>query len=132
MNIVDFITARLNDDEKAATAAGDAFDPAWYYDERVDDSPLWQVWAYDEIVASDLAEPVAIHVARHDPARVLREVEAKRAIVQQYGRWSTMAEGEHGQARAVFEAGADGLLTAIRALANVYVDHPDFIAEWRV
>jgi hypothetical protein len=73
-------------------------------------------------------EAIAAHVAMHDPARVLREVEAKRAIMEQH------PEGEDGW------CGDQMALTGckwerwpcptLRHLAAAYSDHPDYREEW--
>lgn len=74
------------------------------------------------------------HIARHDPARVLREVAAKRAIIEAYmesGREFT----RHMEAGAPVEArfGAmQALEHVIRNLATVYADHPDYREEWNI
>jgi hypothetical protein len=52
----------------------------------------------------------AAHIARHDPARVLADVKAKRAIIGD--EWS--------------DPGWDVLC----ALASAYADHPDYREEW--
>ena len=56
------------------------------------------------------------HIARRDPARALREVEAKRQIIRCYqeAQRSLVAEGE------------DALWEAIGFLADAYSDHPDY------
>ena len=68
------------------------------------------------------------HIARHDPARVLREVEAKRAIVADYAD----ACAKYRADRTEFRAGERfaALLAATR-LAAVYADHPDYREEWK-
>ena len=55
------------------------------------------------------------HIARHNPARVLRECEAKRRIVDdvQCGWFDTDLAG------------------ACKHLAAVYSDHPDYDEEWK-
>ena len=53
---------------------------------------------------------VAGHIARHDPARVLAECDAKRRIVERRNH-------------------LDG--PTLRALAAVYADHPDWREEWK-
>lgn len=70
-------------------------------------------------------EPRDSHIARHDPARVLREVEAKRAIIDQYVRDS---DSDHWEARlAADDFGED----AVRLLAAVYADRPGHREEWK-
>lgn len=59
----------------------------------------------------------ASHIARHDPARVLREVEAKRRIVDRYV-WLR----EHGDTGDV--------AWVLPLLAAAYADHPDYRPEW--
>lgn len=53
------------------------------------------------------------------PSRWLAECEAKRRIVQEH-EWSY---------RDVAES---GLKSALRILASVYADHPDYREEWKV
>jgi len=111
--LVAFLNARLDEDEAAARAAASG---PWMSDTGVD--------------------AVAKHIARHDPARVLREVAAKRAIVEFYieppngirtGNIEVLsAERESGSAPRV--------LTVIEAialdLAAVWSDHPDYNPAW--
>lgn len=73
----------------------------------------------------------ATHIARHDPARVLREVAAKRAIVTRYaavlqsfydpgnGLWPDVSRREKSHAYA-----------ALCDLAAIWVDHPDYQDGW--
>ena len=56
-------------------------------------------------------------VVRHDPARVLREVEAKRKILADY---------DNGYDEGL----TPGLDVAVYYLVAVYSDHPDFRQEW--
>lgn len=69
------------------------------------------------------------HLARHSAARVLREVEAKRRIVDEY------AERAHYDNEDWHYEGATGRIhglgEALRFLASVYSDHPSFREEWR-
>jgi hypothetical protein len=73
------------------------------------------------------ARPVADHVAEHDPARVLREIEAKRQIVERYEELCA-ASKEDGLIGDVTEEYQDFLL---RLLALPYADRPGFREEWR-
>ena len=95
-------------------------------------------------VCPDQAIPNGDHIARHDPARVLAECEAKRRIVENE-RWRPwppamecaghpgpfMPHGDYGEDYC-FAAGPhqDGLNENLRALAAVYADHPDYDQEW--
>ncbi|MEV6854736.1 DUF6221 family protein [Streptomyces microflavus] len=85
----------------------------------------------------------AKYIARHDPARTLREVEAKRMIVDAHGRdhecISLTGSGEtnaiDGKPWALWEpehtADAERPCFVLRALALPYADHPDYLEEWR-
>lgn len=70
------------------------------------------------------------HIIRHDPARVLAEIEAKRRILTALDAATTKSVGA-----AVGVDAQDGLVSglhhAARQLAAVYADHPDYRAEWR-
>lgn len=66
--------------------------------------------------AEEVRSGPALHIARHDPARVLAECEAKRAIVE---------EATHPQTSSV-----EGY-NILRILAVAHADHPDYDEEWR-
>src|SRR5690242_13034934 len=132
--LTEFLLARIAEDEAAAREVTDFFysEGRWKWghalpvkvallDDREsvvlatrDDGPTW--------MACD-------HIARHDPARVLAECEAKRRIVQRHALREFFRPG-----------GADALCTHcrdshpcadLRDLASVYADHPDYREEWR-
>lgn len=136
MDLVEFLTARLDEDEQVARSAeggtwswrqgyGDMCDdPECRYGQLMSESGgsltlLMDVHGYDVHRDWEGAE----HIARHDPARVLREVEAKRAILS-WVEWHVMTFG----ASATLLASTQRLLLA---LASVYADHPDYQEEWR-
>jgi hypothetical protein len=120
-----FITARLDEDEaatKAVAPLGHVFDMGG---ERLDDQFAHirvRHHSEDGRSYSQPDQPATRHFARHDPARVLREVAAKRAIVAlagtpddddpYYGGWDTVME------------------LVLRNLAAVWSDHPDYRPEW--
>lgn len=73
-------------------------------------------------------ERVAQWIAHHDPARVLREVAAKRAIV------AAWLESEAALDRGYSDVNRGGQLalrTACRHLAAAWEDHPDYREDWR-
>lgn len=84
-------------------------------------------WSVHDVAKCDalLYEEDMADAARRDPdcdcgypARVLREVEAKRAIVD--------------ECNAMDDEGlTPGLRSAVVSLAAVYGDHPDYRQEWR-
>lgn len=79
---------------------------------RVGNLPQFAISSAEEVPTT-----VGAHIIRHDPARVLREVEAKRKVVDRYA-W-LREHGDTGDARWV-----------LPLLAAVYADHPDYRPEW--
>ena len=132
MELSSFIRARLDDDEAAAKAAGLRAKSPWDKGDAAG-SPLPSAVsmfdASDESFAVIRGSYVAGHVMRHDPARVLREVEAKRAIVAAYSEHADLdiadPEPEYAYGHAA------GLGFAVRQAAAVYSDHPDYQPEWK-
>ena len=142
MTITEFLKARLDEDEAAALA--------WPEDERgwkpvgnrnlrygsgrseqvgaVDVSGRVLDWWERIYVRRDI-DGLTGHIARHDPARVLRDVAAKRAILEMHtwtasldGCWS--CSGDHGADPTPAPCGT------LRHLAAVYAVHPDYNTKW--
>lgn len=113
-DLVAFLRARLDDDERIAAAVDST---PWRQGEH--GSPEWDhhlVYVDDDVrIFHDLTEEEAAHVARHDPARVLAEVAAKRAILDQLVLYALLADG-----------GDD----MIRLLVQPYAGHPHFHPSW--
>lgn len=117
MILVEFLQARLAEDELIALAATDG-SPRWktHYDFRdvKDDQGHYVVQA--DTVHPSLEQ--AAHIARYSPARVLQEVEAKRLVLADYLRHE--AEGDLLR-RGITE-------DILRSLCAVYAEHPDYNA----
>jgi len=115
-----FLAARLDEDEGTAKAAELRFPGPW--DRAVaPDSPLPSAVSLydsrDESFGVIRGSYAADHIARHDPARVLREVAFKRAILGQYATaagWSS-----------------DNWPLSLRLLAAIWSDHSDYDREWK-
>ncbi|WP_329390218.1 DUF6221 family protein [Streptomyces sp. NBC_01716] len=103
-----FLQARYDEDEAAARVATPG--PWGPSGKSVIDG--------DGIAFVEAPRRDAAHIARHDPARVLRGIEAKRRVV---GRINSHAAG-----MGVDEVHGD----VLRALAAEYADHPDFDPSW--
>jgi hypothetical protein len=80
-----------------------------------------------------ISEADQTHIARHDPARVLREIEAKRAIVARYefacreaGRLALTEEE-----REVWVQVAGALQSCVLCLAVIYAGRPGYDEAWR-
>lgn len=71
-------------------------------------------------------EAVTRHIAEHDPARVLREIDAKRAVVAAYAEVAENDVAEFEYARGW----ANALGFAVRQYALVYTDRPGYRDDW--
>ena len=143
-DLVTFLNARLDEDEyyaRSATMQKDNRDSkSW----RVDPEP----WAYGTGIVDGTRDGkggVAVapgshkadHIARHDPARVLREVEAKRKILAEHARGypTTYPEPSGQPTCGTCHCGGwdwepcDWPCGTVLALAAVYSDHPDYRQE---
>jgi hypothetical protein len=130
VTLIEFLRARLDDDEATARAA----DPEWrtehtrYHLAALDDEP-------------------AGHIARHNPARVLAEVDAKRRIVDHHAitvkkaniapyNWQT-GDPQPAEYDVTCEicGWVGGLPTSgcltLQLLALPYADHPDYDPAWK-
>jgi Family of unknown function (DUF6221) len=121
-DLVAFILARLDEDERIARAAG-AYYPSWAYDRETftvanAESPIAARKADGRSPINDVDGE---HIARHDPARVLRDVEGKRRLVD------TVTAERPVNSRPVDAALA---LTVLRLTALAWSDHPGYRAEW--
>jgi hypothetical protein len=151
VTLTEFLTARLDEDEAVARKASH---------QKVA-GPFHGDWRADSLALSVVADREdRRHIARHDPARVLAEVAAKRAIVELHKvmpwrlstvgyvqghdgrRWAQhyyggccslcTAGGEYGGNVAEFDTDEPDYCDTLRHLAAVYADHQDFREEWRV
>ena len=77
-------------------------------------------------VASEVYIPNAEHMVRHDPARVFREIAAKRVMIAD---WEIYADAAYPDFGGGFSTAMDGV---VAGLAGVYSNHPDFKADWSI
>jgi hypothetical protein len=127
--IMEFLKARLDEDQSALRLALSA---DWQVDSMFRTVVNRQGSTETQIVQDPSAQVRDLeHIARHDPARALREVAAKRRIMYEYE-----CEVERGAAgsRPDFQARHGGIVDAysasLRIIASVYADHPDYQQEW--
>lgn len=122
-DLVAFLAARLDEDEEAARQV----EGTW---RQIDQTGV--IVASDGRHAEECASAhwagVAEHIARHDPARVLRDVAARRAIVTSWRASNAEMQTPLPDDRNI--GVADGLDEAVCYLAAVYADHPDYQEEW--
>lgn len=143
--LTDFLLARLAEDEAEARKAVNAARPGlhWRWDapdgSEDSDASRWLRTVEEFPTTSGVGPlpafplgsettvepaPAMSHIARHDPARVLAEVEAKRAIVE-----SCRADYEYAQSRN--DDTTELAEEVMWALALPFADHPDFDESWR-
>lgn len=152
-DLVAFLRARL--DETAAKARAASEPESWI---KLNREPLsrWavQYWADPDraavIADPEGALPVVVtpqgmddadaearvqHIAHHDPARVLAEVDAMRRVMECHESWEagngdTLC-GRCGREHIDGRLGGHFPCQTLRLLALPYGDHPDYREEWR-
>jgi hypothetical protein len=132
LTLAGFVLARIGDDEAVAHAARVAPSP-WTvtglgYSPCVADADDDAICYAEDSGNGEMHRDVAAHVARHDPAHVLADCEAKRRIVERCSHdfWMFGSPTPTRQPNT-FEA-----QWILAALALPYADHEDFREEWRV
>lgn len=120
VGIVEFLNARLNEDVVIAF--------------------MGEEWSAEDWEAAAGSGIVATHIARHDPARALREVTAKRALIAPHTRddWYELADETTGSCESCSsycdEAGCRHVVrwpcATLKAIAAVYADHEDYRTDW--
>lgn len=150
MDIIEFLNARLNEDEQAARAAIDPNRPGthWHWVTNANDTPvavgdLAEAQQHQQVSLRTLeGSPSSVgplpavvlhgeevhpgagdHIARHDPDRVFREIEAKRGILADHHPVDPCDAHDPGTGLTVPCA-------TLRWLVSVYSDHPDCAPEW--
>ncbi|MFB7285456.1 DUF6221 family protein [Actinacidiphila glaucinigra] len=148
-DLIEFLRARLDEDEKTAQRATEYAEETWRLDEQSGDTVLW--WPPEPGVAQaerahglpvtadqwrgqDIrvdGARIAPHIARHDPARVLDEVEAKRRLLDMYVTPESSPALSDSFNRLTANVTRTVLAEVFRHLATTYADHADYREEWR-
>ncbi|MFI2562993.1 DUF6221 family protein [Paenarthrobacter sp. NPDC018779] len=138
-SIIEFLEARIAEDEAAARACDV---PAWSIRDEPDEH-LWveglSIHAADSNWDACIAVADARHAVRHNPARVLAECAAKRAIMREHELDLGMREpycdscaewwmSELGEGPPMVKYPCP----TVKAVAAVYKDHPDYQQEWAI
>lgn len=138
VDLVQWLTAQLDADAEEARAAAEELGPDWYYDDG-----FVLARREDDMVATGsqdfLERERGAFIAAHDPARVLREVEAKRRIVEIHrvvGGFEDedMTDLGPGCSECGYSAeygDRGGWCETLRLLASLYDDRPGCQEEWR-
>jgi hypothetical protein len=127
-DLVTWLRAQLDEDERVA---------------RDCPSPDWELGiVYGSVIARTggrialeaPSQSIADHIAQHDPARVLIEVEAKRRIVDLHSRSTCRgherAYSTHGVQTCDADA-EDWPCETVQLLALPYADRPGYDERWR-
>jgi hypothetical protein len=104
--LVEFLKARLDEDEQAARRAEPLFQA-----ER-------EAAAGPSLICGDYYDELSPHIYRWDSSRVLAEVEAKRRIIAECRGVTASLDIALGDCVLAF-------------LALPYASHPDYLEEWR-
>ncbi|MFH9579108.1 DUF6221 family protein [Streptomyces globisporus] len=119
-DLVQFLRDRLDDDERIARHAVDGpwVDPMG--------GPIRGGYEERFVIAQQVQRWNSQHIVRHDPARVLREVEAKRRIL-----YLAVQLPKVTASTDMFDNSRDAWADVLKQLALPYADHPDYRDEWR-
>jgi hypothetical protein len=138
--LIEFLRERLHDDEYVALDCFGVNDRADMHTGT--EPPRWRY--HEGSITSDdqhgtlrakTWEREGDHISRHDPARILREVEAGRRLLRMYE--GAIKEHEHAQQyrepheRPQVSAFRRALEAAVKFRALSYTDHPEYRDEWR-
>jgi hypothetical protein len=145
ITIIEFLIARLDEREQAAKTCADAFPSPWELSDRgwlakvTADGPVFRIVA--ELAQSESLDgegwvgDYLQHIALHDPASVLRDIAAKRAVLEECAYWRDRVEASADAGLAASDYGADQYTVAapiLRHLASAYADHSDYRDEWKL
>jgi len=135
-DLVTWLRAQLDEDERVAREAdglGWGYAGAFERDHDGNDIyPQWGLMSADDgptLLLGDLTIEKLRHIARHDPVRVLAEVEAKRRIVDEHAGYDpkTWRTGD-----AAYDCTySTWPCFTMRWLALPYADRPGYREEWR-
>lgn len=119
-DLVQWLRVQLDADDRIARRAGDSF-------RQIGETGVIVATEGDraEECASANWAGVAEHIVMHDPARVLREIDAKRRLLYQF-------EQRGNSVRATVKPPTGGVWDdMLRLLALPYADRPGYREEWR-
>lgn len=137
-DLVQWLRAQLNEDERIAKAATPG---PWWVDSSIHTESInagdgtsvigGARWG-DEASVFESDEDAA-HIAAHDPARVLREIDAKRGIVDRY-EFACREAAQPGIAEEERETriqAAAAFQSSVCLLAVPYDGRPGYLESWR-
>ncbi|MER6350694.1 DUF6221 family protein [Streptomyces sp. NPDC001634] len=139
-DLMQFLRSRLDEDERRARLMEQHYPSPWEMSDRgwmahvVANGPVFR-----EVVRLEQwhGQPEGIwlgeviqHAARHDPGRVLREIDTKRRLLKVHERLPVGEFCSTCDAPSGIPGMPYGCVT-LRLLALPYADHHDYCEEWR-
>lgn len=128
-DLADFLRARCDEEQTEARQAG-VRSVTW------NERGTWWLEGVEHVVVGDeeaFCHPHnAAHIERHDPARVLADVEAKRGILDMYDQLTGIIR--HPTSDISLQAARTEQLAVMRILKLIslpYATHQDYRAEWK-
>ncbi|MFL1903108.1 DUF6221 family protein [Streptomyces tauricus] len=125
--LVRWLGEQLDEDERIARAVEDRsapFDGQWMADGNSAVRTLNGHVLFYRHGADPLKPGLVDHVVAHDPARVLREIEAKRDLLR-------VAERAHDYHETFVNGFASALEGTLRLFAAAYAARPGYQESWR-
>jgi hypothetical protein len=125
-DLVEWLRAQLDEDERIARAAGGTW---WAPPDLVG-----QVHDSGGVNIEAKLRSFATHIAEHDPARVLREIDAKRRLVDEFAQVGSQPDTPDRRASPRWKGDfgyLQGLARAVHLLASAYADRPGYRDDWR-
>ncbi len=131
-DLVRWLRAILDAEAEETLAAAEELGPDWFYDDG-----YVQARRELDLVATGSQDFLEAErgrfIAVHDPARVLREIDAKRGILARYEfacrNAAELNITEQEREQRIGLAAAFG--TSVQCIAEVYADRPGFLESWR-
>lgn len=132
-DIVTFLTACLDEDERITRLGPRTKVTAnWSIEEFQPSEPgavpvaTWVVDDQQMGVGQVNGDFVAAHIVRHDPARALRDVAAKRAIVEDCAKAIAIGHKHHGDDETKWSPVSRLAMRTLRHLATAYPGRPGY------
>lgn len=126
-DMVAWLRAQLDEDERVARQVPLKRGPSWV----ALGATVYNVSDDPRHVAEFYEPAYAVHVARHDPTRVLADVAAKRAILDHVDEWAetlyVTPEGWTPQATTAYRM---AMTWTVHHIVRPYADRPGFNPEW--
>jgi hypothetical protein len=131
LDLAAFLRARLDEDEQTARAASEYASETWRVDPDGETLLLWDPMPETPGMGHTISRRITPHIARHDPARVLAEVVAKRQVAKLHFRRRAHGWDEPGVIGFECAQCCDRYpCQTLRLHALPFSGHADYRPEW--